>query len=51
MEGDRGRDVALGGGSVTRSFLLTVEAGWGEGRIGLDSGLGLPGCQSRRPNG
>lgn len=59
MEGDNeieglggsGRKDAVGGGSVTRSFLLTVGAGWGERRIRLDSALSLPGCQSRRPNG
>lgn len=44
--GRSGREDAVGGGSVTRSFLLTVEAGWGERRIRLDSGLSLHGCQS-----
>lgn len=45
--GRSGREDSVGGGSVTRSFLLTVEAGQGEQRIRLDSALRLPGCQSR----
>lgn len=49
--GGSGRKDAVGGGSVTRSFLLTVGAGRGERRIRLDSALSLPGCQSGRPNG
>lgn len=36
--GRSGRGDAVGGGSVTRSFLLTVGAGRGERRTGLDSG-------------
>lgn len=48
--GGSGREDAVGGGSVTRSFLLTVEAGRGERRIRQDSALSLPGCQNRRPN-
>lgn len=49
--GRSGRGDAVGGGSVTRSFLLTVGAGRGERRNGLDSGPRLPGCQSSRPDG
>lgn len=49
--GGSARKDAVGGGSVTRSFLLTVGAGWGEQRIRLDSALTPPGCQSRRLNG
>lgn len=45
--GGSGREDAAGGGSVTRSFLLTVEASRGEQRIRLDSALRLPGCRSR----